>query len=158
MDKWIIIHPAHLLSNPFITQPAHLPPLHTISTVQLYMHYRHFLTKTHLTDNPKWYSPGKGVLFSSFPTHFLSFTNSYSNFIFSPTNYFLSYVLRNFIESSMFFHFLFAEGTVPLWIQRCRDEPRFEPRRPKLKTILFFFLMKMKTNTYFIFNKISHIS
>ena len=144
MDKWIIIHPAHLLSNPFITQPAHLPPLHTISTVQLYMHYRHFLTKTHLTDNPKWYSPGKGVLFSSFPTHFLSFTNSYSNFIFSPTNYFLSYVLRNFIESSMFFHFLFAEGTVPLWIQRCRDEPRFEPRRPKLKTILLFFFNENK--------------
>ena len=28
MDKWIIIHPAHLLPNPFMTEPAHLPPLH----------------------------------------------------------------------------------------------------------------------------------
>ena len=27
MDKWIIIHPTHLLPNPFMTQPAHLPPL-----------------------------------------------------------------------------------------------------------------------------------
>ena len=27
MDKWIIIHPTHLLLNPFMTQPAHLPPL-----------------------------------------------------------------------------------------------------------------------------------
>ena len=24
MDKWIIIHPTHLLPNPFMTQPAHL--------------------------------------------------------------------------------------------------------------------------------------
>ena len=27
MDKWIIIHPTYLLPNPFMTQPAHLPPL-----------------------------------------------------------------------------------------------------------------------------------
>ena len=27
MDKWIIIHQTHLLPNPFMTQPAHLPPL-----------------------------------------------------------------------------------------------------------------------------------
>ena len=27
MDKWIIIHLTHLLPNPFMTQPAHLPPL-----------------------------------------------------------------------------------------------------------------------------------
>ena len=30
MDKWIIIHPTHLLPNPFMTQPAHLPPLPTL--------------------------------------------------------------------------------------------------------------------------------
>ena len=29
MDKWIIIHPTHLLPNPFMTQPARLPPLGT---------------------------------------------------------------------------------------------------------------------------------
>ena len=27
MDKWVIIHPTHLSPNPFMTQPAHLPPL-----------------------------------------------------------------------------------------------------------------------------------
>ena len=38
-------------------------------------------------------------------------------------------------------------------------EPGFEPGGAKLKTIFFIFLffMKIKTNTYFIFNKILHI-
>ena len=35
MDKWIIIHPTHLLPNPFMTQPAHLPPLTTSEHIEL---------------------------------------------------------------------------------------------------------------------------
>ena len=33
MDKWIIIHPTHLLPSPFMTQPAHLPPLVIINEI-----------------------------------------------------------------------------------------------------------------------------
>ena len=35
MDKWIIIHPTHLRPNPFMTQPAHLPPLESMNPVHL---------------------------------------------------------------------------------------------------------------------------
>ena len=37
MDKWIIIHPTHLLPNPFMTPPAHLPPLLTTFLLFLQM-------------------------------------------------------------------------------------------------------------------------
>ena len=39
MDKWIIIHPTHLLPNPFMTQPAHLPPLVKLKYNKMFSKY-----------------------------------------------------------------------------------------------------------------------